>query len=182
MSKKSAITRLPREQRDFVEKLLREDRLTLNEMVGAIQAKFPDLSLSRSGLHRYQAGFAEMTSRMREIEHVASVLVGELGDGIGEKSGQLLAQAVTTLATDAALRAHGAEEVSIEEVRKLARAAKDVLQTRKISMQERQAIEAAAREKLIAEQKVALEQMTKSAGLSADTANMLRRQLLGIHT
>jgi hypothetical protein len=37
----SSIKRLPEEQRKFIEKLLREDRLTLNEMLDEIRAEFP---------------------------------------------------------------------------------------------------------------------------------------------
>lgn len=41
----SSIKRLPEEQRKFIEKLLREDRLTLNEMLDEIRAEFPTATI-----------------------------------------------------------------------------------------------------------------------------------------
>ena len=178
--RRSNISRLPAEQRAFVERLLREDRLTLSEMFDAIRAKFPDADVSRSGLHRYQASFAELTARMREIDRAAQALVGELGDGIGDKAGQLLANAVTTLATNAALRAQESDDISIDEVRKMATAAKNALDTRRLSLRERQALRQEAREELQREQAARLDTIVKEAGLSDETAATFRRKVLGL--
>lgn len=178
--RRSNISRLPAEQREFIERLIREDRLTLAEMMAAIDAEFPDAAVSRSGLHRYQSSFAEMTARMREIDRAAEALVGELGEGIGEKSGALLAHAVTTLATNAALRAQEDTEISIDEVRKMAVAAKNALDTRRLSLRERQAVAAEAREALQREQAARLDKITKEEGLTDKTAETFRRKVLGI--
>jgi hypothetical protein len=165
MGRKSTISRLPADQRKFVEKLLREDRLTLDEMLQAIRAEFPDADVHRSGLHRYKASVHELTERMQEIDRAAQALVGELGDGIGEKSGALLAHAVTTLATNAALRAQNDDEVGIDDVRKLARAAKDALDTRRLSLAERKAIQQEVREAVLREQREKLEALGKSGAI-----------------
>lgn len=180
---KSKVHRMHPEARAWLDAQLRADRLTLDELMAEAARRWPAEDLpSRSGLHRYQSGVRELGERMREIDIAANALVGELGEGIGEKSGALLAQAVTTLATNAALLAQDRDDVSIDEVRMLARAAKDVIDTRRISMAERQNIERIAREKMLREQKTALESVVKSAGLSAETADVLRRQILGIAT
>lgn len=179
---KSSVVRLPAEQRAFIEQLLREDRLTLDEMIAAIQGKFPGqpaADLSRSALHRYSKPFAELVGRMRDIDRAADALVGELGEGVGEKSGQLLAQAITTLATNAALNAQE-QELSVDEIRKLARAAKDAIDTRRISLAERQQIEKAARERLQREQDATLKAVVKEGGLSDEMADVFRKKILGI--
>lgn len=180
MARKSTIARLPAEQRAFIEQLLREDRYTLTEMIVALRDKFPDADVSRSSLHRYGAGFAEMTARMREIDRAANALVGELGEGVGEKAGALLAQAVTTLATNAALKAQEDDEITIDEVRKLAQAAKHAIDTRRISLAEREQIEEAARKRLLREQQARLSSTVKSGGLTQEFADTLRKQVLGI--
>ncbi|MCD0281302.1 DUF3486 family protein [Xanthomonas melonis] len=180
---KSSITRLPAEQKAYVERLLREGRLTLDEMIAELQGAFPGApaaELSRSALHRYDRGLAELTARMREIDQAAQALVGEMGDGIGEKSGALLAQAVTTLATDAALKMQTQEKVSVDEVRKMARAAKDAIDTQRVGINVRKAIAAEAREQLLREQAANLDKVVKSGGLSEDAAAAMRRQILGI--
>lgn len=180
MARKSTIARLPAEQRAYIEQLLREDRHTLTEMISALRSKFPDTDVSRSSLHRYGAGFAEMTARMREIDRAANALVGELGEGVGEKAGALLAQAVTTLATNAALRAQNDDEITIDEVRKMAQAAKHALDTRRISLAEREQIEEAARKRLLREQQARLSSTVKAGGLTQEFADTLRKQVLGI--
>jgi len=178
---KSKVHRMQPDARAWIDAQLRADRLTLNELMAELGKRWPNEDLpSRTGLHRYQSGVRELGERMREIDAAANALVGELGEGIGEKSGALLAQAVTTLATNAALLAQDRDDVSIDEVRKLARAARDVIDTRRISLAERQSIEKAARDKMLREQNTALESVVKSAGLTPETADQLRRQLLGI--
>lgn len=178
--RKSKVHRMPPEQRELIQSLLREDRYTLDEIVGEVRARWPEADVSRSGLYRYQAGFREMTARMREIEHAASALVGELGEGVGEKAGALLAQAVTTLATNAALRAQENDDITVDEVRKLAQAAKHAIDTRRISLAEREQIEEAARKRLLREQQERLSSTVKAGGLSQEFADTLRKQVLGI--
>ncbi len=161
----SRIRRLPPEQRAFVERLLREDRHTLDEMLAAIRGRFPDAAVSRSGLHRYKASVEELAGRMREIDRAAQALVGELGEDIGDRAGALLANAVTTLATNAALRANESDEVSIDEVRKMAVAAKNALDTRRLSLAERRAIAQEARETALREQREKLEALGQSGAI-----------------
>ena len=99
MGRKSSVSRMEPAARKLLEKLLREDRHTGDEIRELVLAQFPDTKVSRSGIYRYKAGFDEMVGRMREIETAAGALVDELGEGVGDKAGALLAQAVTTLAT-----------------------------------------------------------------------------------
>lgn len=180
----STITRLPPEQKAVVERLLREGRLTLDEMILELQRQFPGgaaAEVSRSALHRYERGFSEMTGKMREIQAMADQIVGELGEGIGEKSGGLLAQAITTLATNAVLRAHeDPDKVSIEDIRKLAQAARAAIDSQRVDVNVRKAIRVEAREALLREQAAKIDDAVKTGGLTAATADALRRQILGI--
>lgn len=180
---KSSISRLPPEQKAHVERLLREGRLTLREMIDELEATYPGepaAEVSRSALHRYSQQFEEMTRRMREIQQVSEVMVGELGEGIGAKAGELLTQAVVTLATDVALRQHGNEEVSVDTVRKLAMAAKHAIDSQRVDMNVRKAIRDEARQQLLAEQKEALDTVVKSGGLSDEAAKAMRDKILGV--
>ena len=180
MARKSSIKRLAPEVRKHLERRLREDRLTLDELIEDLREHFPEAEApSRSALHRYRSGFEEMAGRMREIEAASTALVGELGEDVGERAGQLLAQAVTTLATNAALQAHDSE-VSITEIAKLARAAKAAMEARTLSRKEREAIEQAARERLLREQDEKLEAMGKAGTLAPETLARIRSEVYGI--
>lgn len=175
----SKIHRAP--YRPLLEQLLREDRWTLDEIIAKVKEAFPDEEPpSRSGVNRYDQAFSEMTGRMREIQAMADAVVGELGEGVGEKAGALLAQAITTLATNAALQAHGNPDISIDEIRKLAVAAKNAIDTQRVDLNVRKAIRAEAREQLLREQAKKLDQVVKGGGLSKDTAADFRKQILGV--
>lgn len=182
MARKSSIKRLPAEVRKHLEKALREDKFTLDELIADLQQHFPgEETPSRSALHRYRVNLEEMMGRMREIETASAVLVGELGEGVGDKAGALLAQAVTTLATNAAFKAHDQiDDISITEIGKLARAAKAALETRTLSLKERTAVEKAAREKLLREQEERLQEAGRAQGLNADQVQFWRKEVLGV--
>jgi hypothetical protein len=180
---KSSISRLPPEQREHIERLIREGRMTLNEMIADLQTRFhgePAADVSRSALHRFDKRIAEIGAEMREIETAASALVGELGEGFGEKSTELLSQAITTLAIRTTFKASDQEDLAIDDARKLARMAKDSMDTRRMSLAARQAIEKAAREKLLAQQKANLDKVVKSGGLSEAAAADMRKKILGV--
>lgn len=173
---------MPAEQRQHIERRLREGQLTLDELIDDLRARFPNAQApSRSALGRYKVGLDELTGRMREIEIGAAALVDELGEGVGDRAGALLAQAVTTLAANAALSAHAAEkDVSIKEVAQLARAAKAAMEARTMSLKERTAIEKAARERLLREQEANLNEAARAQGMDADQVKFWREKVLGM--
>lgn len=184
MARPSSIKRLPAEQRAFLERLLREDRHTLDEIIVQVRATFPDAALpSRSAVGRYSQQFTELAGRMRDIQAAGTALVAELGEDPNDRAGQLLVQAVTTLAADAALKATNDENpLSIKDITQLARGARSVMEARKMSLAERQEIARIAREQLQAEQAEALKAVAHTNGISSDTVSLIRKQILGIPT
>jgi hypothetical protein len=182
MPRPSTIKRMPPAEREYLEKLIRQDRYTLDELRVKVRERFPEATPpSRSALGRYTQQVSELAGRMRDIQAASTALVSELGEDPNDRAGQLLVQAVTTLATDAALKANNADDgVSIKQVGELARGARAILQARKMSMQERQEIARVARETLQAEQAEALKSVVKAGGMTAATADTIKRQILGI--
>ncbi len=167
MPRKSKITRMAPDARAYIEKVLREDRLTLDEMIADLGAKFPSDKISRSSLHRYQSAHKEITERIRAQDTAARAIVAELGENPDERAGALLMQSVTTAMTHVALRMNEEDEATIDDVRKLARAAKDTLDARGKSLKERQAIRQEAREELVREQRAKLDALGKSGEVPA---------------
>ncbi|MGO1072575.1 phage protein Gp27 family protein [Lysobacter sp. CA199] len=182
MGRKSTIERGPAEVRAAIDKLIRKGQLTLDEIRKYIAEQHgAEVTPSRSSLHRYTAQQEAMLDKMRAIDQAARVVVEELGESPDDRAGALLVQSITTLATDAAMRAQVDENApSIEEVRKLARAAKDVMGARKASLQERIQIERLARDKLLQEQSDKLEHMASEQGLDSDQVAFWRREFLGM--
>ena len=177
MGRTSSVKRLDPQARKFLEKLMREDRHTLDELLTAVRMKFPDAQVSRSSIHRHRAGYEELVKGMREQQAIASLVVSELGENPDDKAGALLVQTITTLTNQVALTAAGEGEVDVETVRKLARATKDVLAARRVDRQERLAIRQEARDELLAEQRAKLEAMPNKGGVTADTKAAIREAL-----
>ncbi len=179
MGRKSTIDKLPDDVRTHIEKRLRENRLTLDELFADVREAFPDLSVapSRSALGRYRMGFEEVMSTQRAMSTAASALVAELGEDFDDKSGALLAQAVTTLATRAAFDQLGNESAEIGDVLDLARAAKAAQESRSLNLRERQTVAKLAREKLLEEQKAKLEAMGNKGGVTEETKRAIRDAL-----
>lgn len=64
----------------------------------------------------------------------------------------------------------------------LARAARAAMQARTMSIKEREAIEAAARRRLLAEQEANLQEVAKAQGMDEAQVDFWRRKFLGIAT
>lgn len=176
MPRKSSIKTLSAIQRAYLEKLLREDRYSLDQILDKFGERFPgERSPSRSALGRYSQEVSELAGRMRDIQAAGTALVAELGEDPSDRAGQLLVQAVTTLATHAALKAtDDAADISIKEVGELARGARAVMQARTMSLAERQEIARIAREQAAEE---AAEE-AREGGVSEATIARIRERVL----
>lgn len=178
---RSKVKRLPSEVRDFIDAALREDRHTLDELIAELQRRFPGEDLpSRSGLHRHQQDVQAMTQRIRDMQAAASAVVADLGENPDDKVGGLMVQAVTALCGHVAMRAASDSDTSIQDALALARMAREASSARKATLAERQAIERAAEERLRKQQAKALESVVKTAGLTQETADAIRKQILGV--
>ncbi|ATR86798.1 UNVERIFIED_CONTAM: DUF3486 family protein [Acinetobacter baumannii] len=185
---KSFMHKLSDEQRTFVEKLLREDRLTLNEMLDEIRAEFPADSIpSRSALGREKKNWAEEAKAMREIAAASEVLVKEFGEDPDDKGGILLAQAVQAIVTKKALDEltntgddPEKPKMDIDAVGALARAARAAMMTKEKAMDNRDEVRRQAREELLKEQDENLKKAAASQGMGEEQIQFWREKVLGI--
>lgn len=184
MGRKSSISRLEPQARQYLEQLIRQGRHTLDELLLAMRAKFPETGVSRSAIHRFSVPFKEMLERIHQQQAMAGILVQELGEDPDDKAGALMVQAITTLTTQASVMQAGADEVDIGAVAKLARAAKDVIAARKVSRQERLAIEAEAeergRKKLLAEQQERFDALGEAGDIDQGTLTKVIKAAYGL--
>lgn len=177
MARKSSIDTLSASQRSHIEKRLRENQLTLDGLIADLRHHFPSENKpSRAALGRYSQKFDAMVERMREQETMSRMLVSELGENPDDKAGALIVQSLSILVNDTLSDAHD-KDLAIADICKLARAAKDTIHARSASLKERQAIEAAAREKLLAEQKEKLAAMPSKGGVTEETKQAIREAL-----
>lgn len=174
MGRRSSIKSKPEPVRTLIERLLREDRYTVQEIRAQVADAFgEDAPPSRSALGRYKIEFDLMSGRMREMDQLARVLVSELGESPDDKAGALLTQAVTTLATSVALQAHGNDDITVKEVAQLARAARNAIEARRMSRRERIEVERQA----IARATQTVGEVGRAAGISPETLAEIERKL-----
>jgi hypothetical protein len=180
MVARSNIRRLAPEAREYIEQLLREDTLTLDEMLDAIRMQFPSVDVSRSGLHRYRSAFDQMGARMKEIERVAEALIGGLGEGASDKGARLLAHAVTTAVTHAALQAQENDDTSMQELKDLSLAAGRAIKAQRLATDEALTIEKAAIARMQREQSAKLDEVASAQGMDEAQVKFWREAVLGI--
>jgi len=161
-----------------LEALLREDTHTLDEMVAIIKAEYPDEPVSRSSVHRYDAQIRTFTEKMQELETHARVIADKYGKN--DDTGNLLTNAVMTLATDTAIKLVASGEADIDDVRKISLAARNALRGKSISLDVRKQIEAETREKVLAEQKAKLEAMEKTGKINKAAFDVVAREMYGL--
>lgn len=186
-ARKGKIHRLSPEARALIERLLDEDRYTLDEVFETVKRQFPDADFSRSGLHRYQPEYTEMREKMREIERLSDALVGGLGEGSADKANRLLAQAVTTAVTHAALKLQtrektGDEAVTMAELKDLSLAAGRAMKATRLATEEALEIERAVRERVLREQREKIEELGKSGAVDPEALKTVLRAAYGFET
>lgn len=189
MGRKSTIDKLPGEVKAHLQKRLRENQLTLDELIDDLREHFPGVAElgklpSRSAVHRHSQSIADIVAHEREMQVASEALVAELGENFDAKAGALLAQAVTTLTNKRAFQAleaqRGGEVMDIGDVLDLARAAKTAQEARSLNLKERHAVAEDARKKLLAKQEVSLQEVARAQGMDEAQVDFWRKKFLGI--
>ena len=187
----SSIARLPEDIRERLHAWLRdpgttqtEARRRANALIAAADPESP--LLSRSAVSRFDVRMREMTRRMQESREVAEMWIARLGSQPGGRVGHLVVEMLRTLAFEAtqqlAEREMDAESLpdTLEALNRLALTA---------SRLERSSAESERRERLIRDEEwrraadkaaEAAGQAARSQGLSRETADEIRREILGI--
>lgn len=164
MGRQSSIKKLPQEIKTHLDKLLRSDKFTLDEILDCIRAEYPDIEElpSRTAIWRYQQTTKKMIEDQRNIQAMSESLVAELGESFDDKTTALLSSMMTNLASNAVMGALNEDKIAAKELLELARATNQAIEASQKSLKVRQAIEKSAQEKLIAQQKAKLNELGKT--------------------
>lgn len=184
MGRISSIKKLPDEVKKLINKLIIDDKFTLDEIVEAINTEFPELETvpSRVAVWRHQQALKRMLDNQKSIESMSTTLVANLGDNFDDKTSALLANMMTNLASYAVMGALGKDEIASKELLELARATNQAIEASQKSLKVRRAIEQAAKDKLIAEQKAKLDQLGKSGEVPQEMLAKVIKAAYGIET
>lgn len=187
MGRKSTISRLPAEVKAYIEAMLATGAQTLDELIADLQQRYPATSTgvelpSRSAMHRYGQKLDRRLSAIRASTEAAKLIRLQAGDDEDARSEALTALVQTEL-FEAILNLQEADDPDLdpgERVGMLSSAAKNIaaltrssVGLKKFQSEVRQRAQAAAAN---------VEKIAKKGGLSAESVEQLRREILGIAT
>ncbi|SDO76720.1 Protein of unknown function [Rhodoferax sp. OV413] len=173
-SRPSSITQLHPSIKEAVDTAVREGRATINEIVGLVKGMGGDAS--RSAVGRYVKNANERMEDYRQATQIAAVWVDKLGKEPEGDVGRMLLEMLRVVA----FKTIGdLETASPEDLMFLGKALKDFAGADKLAVDK-----AINVRKLIAvraaEVAASVVKTVKKAGLSDDTINVIRAEILGI--
>ena len=187
MGRKSTVSRLPVEIKTYIEAMLATGGQTLDELITDLRERFPvqahagDLP-SRSAIGRYGQKLERRLSAIRASTEAAKLIQAQAGDDKDARSEALTALVQTELfeAILALQEADDPEANPEDRVAMLSSAAKNIatLTRSSVNLKLFQAkVEKDTRERLLAEQRAALDAMGNKGGVTDDTKRAIREAL-----
>jgi len=181
MVARSKVYDLAPELRAQLDRLLREDRCTLDQVVAHLRQLAPDGEElpSRSSIGRYAQNMEAISTRMKRSREIADRLVAEAGPQAADGKGfQVLVQGFQSLAYDFLANIPEGETLDAENLSFLARAISSMASAQKTDTDRALRIrQEAAKEAAAAVEKVA---KRSPGGLSRDTIEAIKAEILGI--
>ncbi len=175
---------LPENIRSQLHEMLRDKRNNQQDIREAINALIDehnlpdDLKLSRSGLNRYATKIEAVGTHLRDMREMTTALTAQLGDKPqGETTKIILELARSQLFKAMMKQAEDPEaEVDIDMLKNAMLAAQRLESTAMASHKREKEIRQAFAEEVAAK----AEQIVTQAGLTRETAEQIRREILGI--
>lgn len=180
MARKSTVTKLDARLREAVDGLVRDGRYTLDEILEHLaQLNGGTAPVSRSALGRYAQQAEEQMRRYREAQEVAKVWMGKLEDEPNGDVARLLPEMLRSVAFQTIGQIGDRKEgADAQELMFLAKALDHLGKANTASLQiELKLREIRAKAKAVAEEVSA---QAKAGGLSDETAEQIRRMILGV--
>ncbi len=179
MGRKSSIERLPKPIRDRVGALIRDNRLTLDEIVDELRVKF-GAAPSRSAIGRHKQTLDKALSKQREMTAISEVWVREFKDAPEGKMGRMVLELLRTVAMQSALHAHEKETVDPKDVANLARAVHLIESAGKRETENRAMLRDELRRELLAEQTEKLDGIAATGKFNPELLARIRQEVYGL--
>lgn len=175
MSLRSSVDRLPTDAREWLEsQLLARNFSGYVDLTEELNKKLADwgveIQITKSSLHRWGQSFAERVESIKAAREMAKAIARELDDDAG-----LMNDAVLAVVQEKLLRTTLEEELNPKVLSSISHAVADIARASVVSKKHMIAV----REKAAATAESVAAQV-KKAGLSAEAAEQIRREILGI--
>lgn len=181
---KSKVQQLPEPIKVELNALIRSGSMTQKDILDQINALIESSGLpaedklSRSGLNRYSLRMEQNGARIRQAREVAEVWTSKLGQAPASDLGKMLQEFVRTMAFETSMKLMDDPE-KVVDPKSLGQLAL-VIQRIEAAAMSSHKVEKEIRAAALAEAAEAAEKITNKAGLSAETAAAIKREILGI--
>ncbi len=177
----SSIDKLPPAFRDTLNDLLRDPRVSQIEAAEQLNAMLADNDLpervSKSAVNRYAMRMEEVGAKLRQSREIADMWVGKLGNEPQGKVGKLLNEMIRTMAFDAALSMQdGDEPPDPKLLKELSLSIKHLEDAASVNEKREREIRKQAAESAAE----TADQALRRQGMSRDTIQSIKQQILGI--
>lgn len=176
MGRKSSIVKLPPDVKEAIDRAIRDGRASAAEIVALVNAMGAEIS--ESAVTRYARSAREQMQTFRQAQEIASVWAKHVGEQPNGDIAQLNLQLLSTLAfkvlSDINERADGS--VAPMELMLLAKAVDHFSKADRTTLER----ELRVRKEMAVKAAECAAASAKQRGLSADAADQIRREILGL--
>lgn len=181
MGAQSSIAQLAPDLLELLQELLRDPRITqldATRQINELLTRQGEPPLSKSAVNRYSVKMDKIGAKLTQSRAIADMWIGKLGNEPQGQVGQLLNEVVRNLAFDTAIKLSESDEDIVEPrlIKDLAQAIRDLEKAASDNEKRVSDIRKQAREEA-AKQAVAT---AKAAGVTAETVERIRRDVLGM--
>jgi hypothetical protein len=180
MARPSSIDKLPAALRDQLHEYLRDPAVSQKEATQMINDAIEEAggkSISKSSVNRYAMRMEAIGARLRDAREISKLWIGKLGSQPAGETGRLLNEVLRTLAVEITLpMMEGDEKPSAKVINQLALA----VQRLEKAASDNEKRDAEIRKRAAAEAADAAEAAAVQAGMTADTVQRIKNDILGI--
>lgn len=175
MAKRSSITTLDPAIREVVDKLIREGRASIDEIVAHL--RLLGAEVSRSAVGRYRQRAEVQMQRFREAQEISKVWIGRLQDDPQGDVGRLLSEMLKTVAFEVVGDlGEDSQQASPKDVMLLSSALKNIGQFEKQNLER----ELRVRKEVAAEAAEKVGSVGKRLNVSPEALATIRREVYGL--
>jgi hypothetical protein len=183
MGQKSAIDKLPKKLRDKLIEMLHNPAVTQAEIVDAINGEAGEQLLSKSSMNRYAQKMKRFAEKNRQAKEIADAYIDKYGREKRQTLGKVINEQMRVAIFD--LMGEFDEIRSDPEMKsteaadmlyKISRGLKELEQAEKLNAERTESIRKAA----LADAAQAVEQTAKTNGLTTETIEKIKTQILGL--
>lgn len=184
MATRSAAERLPEDLRRRLLELLQDPAVTQQAVADIINAEAGELVISKSAVNRYAKKMERFAEKNRQARQVAEAYLERTGGDTRNQLGKVVNEQIRLMAFDLIGEIEDMKEngqaVDIDTLTdlifKVSKGLKELEQAEKLNAERSEAIRKAA----LADAAEAVEATAKTDGLSTETVDRIKKQILGL--